>query len=93
MEIDILTVTDNEKLYVAECKWTNHQVNKSELHKLEQKCEKLDVEPTQIAFFCKSGFSKELKSLAGKTLALYSVKDFKALLKSPHKDELIEEFF
>lgn len=93
IEIDILTITSDENVFVAECKWTNHQVNKKELHKLEQKCEKLDIEPTQIAFFCKSGFSKELKSLAGKTLALYSVEDFKALLKSPQKDELIKEFF
>ena len=92
VEIDILTITDDEKSYVAECKWTNHKVNKKELHKLKQKCEKLEIEPTQIALFCKSGFSKELLSLSGKSLALYSTEDFKALLKSGSKDELIEDF-
>jgi len=92
VEIDILTITDDEKSYVAECKWTNHKVNKKELHKLKQKCEKLEIKPTQIALFCKSGFSKELLSLSGKSLALYSTEDFKALLKSGSKDELIEDF-
>ncbi len=92
IEIDILTITDDEKTYIAECKWTNHKITKKELHKLEQKCEKLEIEPTQIALFCKSGFSKELLSLAGKNLALYSAEDFEALLKSSSKEELIEDF-
>ena len=92
VEIDILTITDDEKTYIAECKWTNHKITKKELHKLEQKCEKLEIEPTQIAFFCKSGFSKELLTLAGKDLALYSAEDFKALLKNSSKEELIEDF-
>ena len=92
IEIDILTVTDDEKTYIAECKWTNHKITKKELHKLEQKCEKLEIEPTQIALFCKSGFSKELLTLAGKTLALYSAEDFEALLKNSSKEELIEDF-
>jgi len=92
IEIDILTVTDNEKTYVAECKWTNHKITKKELHKLEQKCQQLDIEPYQIALFAKRGFSKELKSLASKKLALYSAEDFNALLKSSSKDTLINNF-
>jgi AAA+ ATPase superfamily predicted ATPase len=92
IEIDILTITDTDKIYVAECKWKNHKVNKSELHKLLDKCERLDIEPTQVVFFSKRGFSKELHSLEGKDLALYSVKDFKTLLKNSSKDELIDEF-
>lgn len=92
IEIDILTITDDEKVFVAECKWTNHKVNKKELHKLLQKCEKLGIKPTQIALFSKRGFSKELISNQGKDLALYSSKDFEALLKNSKKDELIEDF-
>ena len=92
IEIDILTITDDEKTYIAECKWTNHKITKKELHKLEQKCEKLNIEPTQIALFCKSGFSKELLTLEGKNLALYSAKDFEALLKNGSKEKLIEDF-
>ena len=93
VEIDILTLTSNEKVYVAECKWTNHLVNKKELHKLEQKCEKLGIEPTQIVLFSKRGFSKELETLAGKNLALYSSKEFDALVKLSSKNESVEDFF
>jgi len=82
IEIDILTQTSDNQLYVGECKWTNHKVNKKELHKLNEKCERLGLEPTQIVFFSKRGFSKELKNLQGKELALYSVSDFEVLLKS-----------
>ncbi len=92
IEIDILTVTDDEKVYIAECKWTNHRVNKSELHKLEEKCEKLDIKPSQIIFFSKRGFSKELKNLQSKNLALYSAQDFEALLKNASNTELIDSF-
>jgi hypothetical protein len=82
MEIDILTLTDDGSIYVAECKWTNHKVNKKELNKLQDKCEKLDIAPTQIILFSKRGFSKELEGMAGKDIALYKAKDFEALLKS-----------
>jgi len=92
VEIDILTITHNGKVYVAECKWTNHLVNTKELHKLVDKCEKLDIQPTQIAFFSKRGFSKKLTLLQGKHLALYSSKDFKVLLQNNRNDELIEDF-
>jgi len=92
LEIDILTLTEDEKVYIAECKWTNHQVNKSELHKLLDKCEKLNIEPTQVILFSKRGFSKELFQSQGSELALYSSDDFEALVKKTSQDELIEEF-
>ncbi|MEA2073204.1 MAG: DUF234 domain-containing protein [Campylobacterota bacterium] len=92
IEIDILTITEDEKIYVSECKWTNHKVNKKELHKLNEKCEKLEIEPSQIVLFSKRGFSKELKQMEGSSLALYSCEDFEALLKRHSKEELIENF-
>jgi hypothetical protein len=93
IEIDILLLTDKDETYVAECKWTNHQINKKELRKVQQKCEHLNIVPTQIALFCKSVFSKELQALSGKTLALYSSEDFVALLKNSSADELIKDLF
>ena len=81
IEIDILTVTQNGRIYVGECKWTNHIINKKELHKIRDKCQKLGIEPTQIVLFSKRGFSKELSQLSGAALALYSSEDFQALLK------------
>ncbi|SFV62162.1 hypothetical protein MNB_SM-6-98 [hydrothermal vent metagenome] len=83
LEIDILTLTQDGRIYIGECKWTNHKVNKKELHKIADKCKRLGIEPTQIIFFSKRGFSKELLQLQGSTLALYSSEDFKALLKKP----------
>jgi len=92
IEIDIMTITDKDEIYIAECKWTNHIINKKEYHKLKEKCERLNIEPTQIIFFSKRGFSKELLSMVGKDLALYSCEDFKALVKSSSKKELLESF-
>lgn len=81
VEIDILTITADEKKYVAECKWRNHKINKKEIHKLQEKCEKLDLTPDQMIFFSKRGFSKELLQMQGKDLALYSCEDFNLLVK------------
>jgi len=92
LEIDILTITQDFKIYVGECKWTNHIINKKELHKLKEKCEKLDLEATQIILFCKRGFSKELNNMRGSDLALYSADDFEALVKRNSSDKLIENF-
>jgi len=92
LEIDILTITNDEKIYVSECKWKNHKINKKELHKLSEKCVKLNIIPTQIVLFSKRGFSKELKQLEGAMLALFSAEDFEALLKSGSKEKLIENF-
>lgn len=86
VEIDILTVTENERIYVGECKWTNHKVNKKELHKINDKCQRLNIVPTQIVLFSKRGFSKELEAMAGVNLALYSSEDFKALVKTNSKE-------
>jgi len=92
MEIDILTITDDNKVYVGECKWKNHKVNKKELHKLNEKCDKLQLIANQIVLFSKRGFSKELTQLQGKQLALYSSEDFEVLVQKKSKDKLIENF-
>ena len=77
---------------MSECKWKNHKINKKELHKLKEKCEKLDIEPDKIIFFSKRGFSKELKHMSSAHLSLYSCEDFEALVKNTSKEELIENF-
>jgi len=93
IEIDILTLTQNGNIYVGECKWTNHKINKKELHKLKEKCEKLSIEPTQIVFFSKRGYSKEMMALSGPSLALYSSEDFKALLKKSSRENITQNLF
>lgn len=91
VEIDIFTITEKGKIYVGECKWTNHIINKKELHKLVEKCETLGLQPDQITFFSKRGFSKELEQSQSKDIALYSCEDFAVLLKNISKEQLIEE--
>ena len=92
VEIDILTLTEDGSLYVAECKWTNHKVNKKELHKIMEKCEKLSIVPTQLILFSKRGFSNELLQMQGKNLALYGAEDFEILLKNASNYKQTEEF-
>ena len=92
IEIDILTITQNEKVYVSECKWKNHKVNKKELHKLKEKCQRLEIEPDKIILFSKRGFSKELENLSGPELSLYKTEDFKILVKQSSKGTLIKNF-
>jgi len=82
IEIDILTLTHRGNIYIGECKWTNHKINKKELHKINDKCNRLGIKPTQTIFFSKRGFSKELLLLQDASLALYSSEDFEALVKS-----------
>ncbi|MFA5461415.1 MAG: DUF234 domain-containing protein [Sulfurimonas sp.] len=93
VEIDILTITQDDKTYVAECKWTNHKVTKAEWTKIVDKCKKTGIEPTQIIIFSKRGFSKELLKNEGKELALFCAKDFEALLKKSNEQELIGSLF
>lgn len=92
MEIDILTITEDGSIYVGECKWTNSLVNKKEVNKIKEKCDKLEIIPTQIILFSKRGFSKELVQNQGKELALYSAEDFEILLKSESKYEPTLDF-
>ena len=80
IEIDILVISENIEIIVGECKWTNHKVNKKELHKLEDKCEKLHLTPDLILLFSKRGFSNELMSCENEKLKLYKAEDFKLLL-------------
>lgn len=86
VEIDILTITKGDKIYVGECKWTNHKINKKELHKLAEKCKRLEIVPTQVVLFSKRGFSNELIAMQGSHLALYNSEDFKALVKNNSKE-------
>ncbi len=82
IEIDIMTITKKGNVFIAECKWTNHKVNKKELNKIYEKCEQIGINPKQIILFSKRGFSKELLAMQNSKLALYSVEDFSSLVKS-----------
>lgn len=82
VEVDIMVETKRKNLYIAECKWTNHKVNKKELNKLQDKCKIMGIQPKKLIFFSKRGFSNELLGLQNQHLLLFNVEDFRQLLKS-----------
>ena len=92
VEIDILAHTANNQTLVGECKWTNHKIIKKELTKLEDKCLKVEIEPSVIILFSKRGFSNELLSHKSEVLQLYDVEDFHLLLDNLSQDDLIHGF-
>jgi AAA+ ATPase superfamily predicted ATPase len=80
VEIDILAQTTHGKIIMAECKWTNHKMNKKELSKLREKFKLINLEPNIIALFSKRGFSNELDSMRSDTLLLFDASDLQQLL-------------
>lgn len=79
-EINIVAQTESGEIIIGSCKYTNSKMKKSELTRLKELCEKLDIVPDHVFLFSKSGFSNELKSLKGEGLRLFTTKSFKQLL-------------
>jgi len=79
VEIDLFCETMEGEIWVGECKWTNHKVNKKEFHKLEEKCTKLSIRADKILLFAKRGFSNELNDLKDKRLYRFSAEDLSPL--------------
>ena len=73
IELDILALTKNKKIYLGECKWTNHKINKNILAILDKKCTMSNIKPDTILLFSKSGFSNELKKDCPKNVKLYDI--------------------
>jgi len=92
VEIDLMARSANNQLIVGECKWKNHKINKKELNRLIEKCEKVDFHPDIYMFFAKRGFSKELLNMQDQKLQLYACDDFEELLQNISEDDLIEGF-
>ncbi len=92
VEIDLMANNLDDALIVGECKWKNHKINKKELNKLLEKCEKIRFEPDYVVLFAKRGFSKELLSLQDDKLRLYSCEDFEDLLRNVSQEDLIQGF-
>ncbi|PHR53344.1 MAG: ATPase [Arcobacter sp.] len=92
VEIDLMATTLDNKLIIGECKWKNHKLNKKELNKIHEKCEKVGFEPDILMLFSKRGFSKELLSMQDKELRLYSCEDFEDLLSNISQADLIQGF-
>ena len=80
IELEIYAKTKSGKVIAGSCKYTNAKIKKSELTKLQEKCEKAKIKADIFVIFSKKGFSSELKSLKGENLRLYTVKNFNKLV-------------
>lgn len=79
-EIDLLAQTQSGKVIVGTCRYTNSKMKKTEVNRLKELCEKLEIVPDYVALFSKAGFTNELKSEKGESLKLYTVKSLKSLI-------------
>ena len=80
VEIDILALNEQDEVIVGECKWTNSKINKKEIHKLQEKCDIINLEFSKMIFFSKRGYSNEMLKLQNENLLLTSANDFEKLL-------------
>ncbi len=80
VEIDLFCTTRDGEIYIGECKWTNHKVNKKELHKLLDKADILNIKPQKIVLFSKRGFSNELLKEKDERVHLISSKELERLI-------------
>ena len=81
VEIDIYAKTTSGKIIVGSCRYSNSKIKKNELTKLQEKCITAKIDPDIYVISSKKGFSSELKSLKGENLKLFTLKNFKLLLK------------
>ena len=80
-EINLLAETKSGKVIVGSCKYSNSKVKNTEVTKLKEVCEKLEVVPDYVILFSKNGFTNELKSQKNESLKLFTVKSLKALIR------------
>jgi len=80
IELDIYAQTKSGKTVVGLCKYTNSKVKKSELTRLQELCEKANIQADIFVLVSKNGFSSELKALKGEKLKLFTLKNFKKLV-------------
>jgi hypothetical protein len=79
-EFDILALSTNGKIILAECKYKDRKVCKNELNKLKQKAIHSNIKVDKFVVFSKSGFSNELITSKPKDTLLFDLKDIKSLL-------------
>ncbi len=79
-EIELVAKTKAGKKIVGVCKYSDKKLNKSDLTKLQESCEKATIKADVYALFAKKGFSNELKTMKSETLLLFTCRNFKVLV-------------
>ncbi|WP_298749342.1 DUF234 domain-containing protein [uncultured Arcobacter sp.] len=81
-EINLVAETESGKIIVGTSRYANSKMKKTEVTRLKELCEKLEIVPDHVLLFSKSGFTNEVKALKGDGLRLFTVKSLKALLEA-----------
>lgn len=79
-EINLLAQTESGKIIIGSCKYTNSKMKKTELTRLKELCESLEIVPDEVFLFSKNGFTNELKKEKGNGLRLFTVKSLKSII-------------
>jgi len=88
--LDILAKTKSGKVIAGAWKFSKAKAKKSELNKLKETCEKIDLPADIFIIFSKSGFSNELKNEKSEAVKLYALKNLNALIQDLSPSDLIE---
>jgi hypothetical protein len=88
-EIEILGQTKSGKVLAGACKYSKSKANKSELTKLQEKCERAQLKADLFVIFSKSGFSSEFKKEKSETLRLLALKNLRSLTDDLSEKDLL----
>ncbi|MDD2781139.1 DUF234 domain-containing protein [Sulfuricurvum sp.] len=88
-EIEILGKTKGDKVIVGSCKYSKAKANKSELSKLQEKCDKVKLKADIFVIFSKNGFSSEFKKEKSESIKLLSLKNLKTLMENLSDKDLL----
>jgi len=79
-EFDIIAITSNNEIIIAECKYKDRKVCRNELGKLKFKAEQSNLNVSHWVLFSKDGFSNELLHHKESRLSVFDIKDMQKWL-------------
>lgn len=88
-EIELLGQTKSGKIVAGSCKYSKSKANKSELTKLQERCERAALKADIFVIFSKNGFSSEFKKEKGENLRLFTLKNLKNLMEELSEQDLL----
>ena len=90
VEIDILIKRKSGALLAGACKYGKQKMNKSELTKLKEDCDKAELDVDTFILYSKNKFSSELKKEKGEHVRLFSLRNLAKLMDNLSEDDLLE---
>jgi len=90
VEIDILLKRKSGTMLAGTCKVSKQKMNKSELTKLKESCNRAELNVETFILFSKNKFSSELKKEKDINLKLFSLRHLSKLMDNLNENDLIE---